>query len=296
LAGISLFFSTPSIPANPYYVPDLSVGSLWNNNTYIAMPFAEVDIRIDYLGDATFEIAMKGNFTIRTNTTQEYALAFAYPASWTEGLSYNEEELFNVNLDGNSIPTYPLHFTNASWITIWEETKLYHMACYPDYVGFNLSLEADKNHSLVVESTFTKITTYLNLGYVCATALSFKESTRERVTVDVYLAKSLKLVSFSPSNNRTIINETLHASATWDLYYPEPRPYDGSYFPVDGINVFLECFENTTLPLTTTTNSTTTGVTNETTTPTILGPLAISGILGVSFCVATIVFWKLKKM
>ncbi|MGY5881927.1 MAG: hypothetical protein RTV31_16895, partial [Candidatus Thorarchaeota archaeon] len=56
LLGISFFIGAEPVMGNPYYVPDLSVGGLWNNNTYIEMPFADVHIQIDYLGEATFEI------------------------------------------------------------------------------------------------------------------------------------------------------------------------------------------------------------------------------------------------
>ncbi len=301
---------------NPIFVPDLSVGGLWNNNTYIEMPFADVHIQIDYLGEATFEITMVGNFTIQTNTTQDYTLAFAYPESWTEGFIFYHDQLFNITLDRNPVTTWPLHIVNASWITIWNDDTLYHMSCDPDFVGFNLSLQAHVNHSLVVRSSFTKMTDYLNLGYVCATALSFKGSTRERITIEVNQSTPLERSGFSPRTNFTLTNETLYKSAVWDLSYPDPIPYDGDYYPVDGVYAFLECFEEfippTTTPATTTTETTTTETTHypvsttttspapsstpSTSQPEILGPVFFLSSLGVTVILGTIVLVKTKKI
>ncbi len=310
LLGVSLFTGAEPVMGNPIFVPDLSVGGLWNNNTYIEMPFADVHIQIDYLGEATFEIAMVGNFTIRTNTTQDYALAFAYPESWTEGSIFHHEELFSITLDRNPIATWPLHLVNASWITMWGEDTFYILSARPDYVGFNLSLQAYVNHSLVVRSSFTKMTDYLNLGYVCGTALSFKGSTRERITIEVNQSTPLSRSGFSPGTNFTLINETLYKSAVWDLSFPDPIPWDGDYYPVDIVYAFLECFEEYIPPPTTTTTttpeptpspiSTTTTApvpspTPSSTQPDILGPVAFFGSFGVTVILGTIVLIKTKK-
>ncbi|MHA1951914.1 MAG: hypothetical protein ACXAAO_10485 [Candidatus Thorarchaeota archaeon] len=306
LSGLVFFSSPQPVFGNPYFVPDLSVGGLWNNNTFIEMPLADVHIQINYLGDATFEIAMIGNFTIWTNTTQDYSLAFAYPESWTEGFIFYSEQLFNISLDGNPVTTWPLYFENPSWITLWRERVLYHMSCYPDYVGFNLSLQADVNHSLVVRSSFTKMTNLLDLGYVCGTALSFRGPTQEKITFEVNQSKSFSRSSFYPNTNFSLVNETLYKRAVWDLFYPYPLPYDGNYYPVDMVNAYLYCFEDftPTTVIETTPVTTYSSTTTSTSTPTTtwlhgpeenLGAIVFSGIVGFTMTIVLFVIWKSKK-
>ena len=297
LVGLSLFSSSPTIHANPYFVPDSSVGSLWTNSTSVQMPSADVLIQIDYLGQSIFDIDFVGEYTIQANETQECTLAYAYPNSWTEELIHSATSIFTITFDDTPVSCWPIEFENASWIQPWGYDKLYHISCDPQFVAFNVSFQADVNHTLNVNTEFRKTAVehgYLDIGYVCGTAVSFEGCTRETITIEVNAIVPLSRIGFAPSTNLTITNTTNGRVAVWELVYPVD--YWPVYDPVDAVYTSLIPFENETLPSTPEeTTSTTTEGTNETTTPNILGQLALPGIIGFGFCVATIVLWKLKR-
>lgn len=173
LVGLTLSPGLPPTHGNPVIVPDSAVGSIWTNSTFIEMPYAEVLIQIDYLGHSVYHIDVSGNYTIKTNVTQQCAMAFAYPNSWNGGPDFDEEIPFNITLNGTLITTWPFEFENASWVQRWGTDKLYHMSCDPDFVGFNVSLEADINHTLRVTTSFVQTSSVpeIEIGYVSGTAL-----------------------------------------------------------------------------------------------------------------------------
>ncbi len=298
LIGLSLFSGTPSIHANPIYVADSSVGSIWTNSTNVQMPFADVHIQIDYKGQSVYDIEVAGEYTILTNESQECSLAFAFPSSWTEGLTFYSGDLFNITFGNIQVTTWSLDFENSSWIKPWGSNAWYQIACTPQFVAFNVSLQADVNHILKVETAFRKIKDdheIFDVSYVCGTAVSFKGCTRETITVVVKDSVPLSNITFSPFTNLTVTNESESTVAIWELVYP--AEYLTVYNPIDAVYITLEPFENETLLSTPEeTISTTTEGTNETTTPNILGPIAVSGAIGLVFGVSTIVLWKSKKM
>lgn len=310
IVGLSILSYSRPITCNPIWVPDLSVGGLWNTGTNIQMPFANVHIQINYMGQATFDIEMIGNFTILTNITQECMLAFAYPASWRDGSDQIAEMLFDITLDDSPLITWPLEIENASWIYIWEKDKFYQMSCAPDYIGFNVSLEADTNHTLEVRTSFRKMGDVLDIGYVCGTAWSFDGSTSETITMVVNQSTPLSQIAFYPPWNRTIINESFCSTAIWNLSFLDPWPMDGDYSPVDAVHSILETFETYTPPTTTTelpqsTSTTTTPTTTpappiSTATPIIqqnaIGRFVIGVALGLAICVLTVVMFRIRRV
>ncbi|MGY5880419.1 MAG: hypothetical protein RTV31_09210 [Candidatus Thorarchaeota archaeon] len=262
------------------------------------MPNAEVLIQIDYLGQSIFDIDFVGEYTIQANKTQDCTLAYAYPNSWTEGLVYDDGDLFNITFDDTPISCWPIEFENSSWIRPWDYNKLYHISCDPQYIAFNVSFQADVNHTLNVNTEFRKTAVehgYLDISYVCGTAVSFEGCTRETITIEANAIVPLSSIRFAPLTNCTITNTTNGRVAVWELVYP--ADYWPVYDPVDAVYTSLIPFENETLPSTPEeTTYTTTEGTNESATPNILGPIAISGSIGLVFGVSTIVLWKSKKM
>ena len=298
LIGLSIFSTAPSIQANPIFVADSSVGSVWTNSTNVEMPYADVHIQIDYQGQSVYDIEAAGEYTLRTNESQECALAFAFPSSWTEGLIFYMGDLFNITFDGVQVTTWSLDFENSSWIKPWGSNTWYQRACTPQFVAFNVSFQADVNHVLKVDTSFRKMKVdheVFDISYVCGTAVSFKGCTRETITVVVKGSVPLSNITFSPFTNLTITNESETTVAVWELVFPAEYPV--VYNPVDAVYVRLTPFENETL-LTTpeVTTSTTSNGTSETTIPTLIGPIAVSGGIGFVFCIAAIVLWKSKKV
>ena len=183
------------------------------------------------------------------------------------------------------------------------------ITCEPLFVGFNVSFQADVKHTLKVNSAFTQIADdveYFDVSYICGTAVSFMGSTRETITIVVNDSVPLSYIGFNPSTNLTVTNESEYTVAAWDLVYP--AEYWPVYDPVESVHAVLKPFENETLSttpnvtITTTpeetpvTITTTPEETPENTSQDILGPIAISGVVGSILCVATIVIWKSKKL
>ena len=304
MVGLTLFSSNLSIQANPYWVPDSSVGSVWTNSTIVKMPCADVLIQIDYLGQSIFDIDFIGEYTIQSNETHECTLAYAFPNSWTEGFTCFNGDSLNITFDDNLVSTWPFDFENSSWIQAWGSNTLYHIGCDPQYVAFNVSVQADTNHTLRITTAYRKIADtldYLSISYVCGTALSFMGGTKETITMVVANAVSLSYIGFSPLTNLTVTNEGESTIAVWNLVYP--AEYLTVYDPVDAVYVNLE--ENEILATTSeistsTTTEVTTSTTPEkltgTTTLDIFGLIGVSGGIGLVFFVATIVLWKSRRM
>ncbi|MHA2026914.1 MAG: hypothetical protein ACW98U_13525 [Candidatus Thorarchaeota archaeon] len=302
LVGIIILSPLKFVDGNPYILPDSAFGSLWSNSTFVEMPYAEVLLEIDYLGQSLCEIDVTGNYTLRTNETQECSLAFAYPSSWNGGFPHDEEIAFDITLNDTAVTTWSVEFENASWIRTYSG-PLFQLSCEPDFVGFNVSLSANTTYILGVETCFNSILTHdaTFIAYVCGTATSFKGSVVETITVVVNELEPLSYIGFEPETNLTIMNNEVTTHATWELYYvPE---MSGFYFPVDVVYTYLVRYENDTM---TTTPSTTTLVGSTTTTTTtpadpsstqadMTPRIVIGGALGFSICVAIFLLWQKKK-
>lgn len=298
LIGLSLFSTPPSIHANPIYVADSSVGSVWTNNTNIEMPYADVHIQIDYQGQSVYDIEVVGEYTLATNESEMCALAFAFPSSWTEGLTFYTGNLFNITFDNIPVTTWSLDFENSSWIKPWGSTAWHLISCTPQFVAFNVSFQADVNHILKVETAFRKIKDdheAFSISYVCGTAVSFKGCTQETITVEVNEIVPLSYTGFSPQINLSVANVSTGRIAVWELVYP--AEYTTVYDPINAVYIGLEPFENETIFLTPeNTTSTTTNETSDILQSDFLGPIAVSGAIVSVLCIATIVLWKSKKI
>ena len=177
--------------ANPLVIGDTGIGGLYANCTHVQLPDADVNIHIKYLGESTFDVSVTGRFTVFSNVSQTSMLAFAYPASWAENDPSDLNETFdilqfNIAFDGVQLTTWNFEWENASWIPEvdyrWDILSL-----QPAYVGFNIELESNTNHTLDVATHFRRTTDrdrYI-LSYIYASAQTFEGYVTETITIVV---------------------------------------------------------------------------------------------------------------